>query len=124
MTPAETLIVRWEAMSVPYKFPARTVRGLGGAVLTRTRSSCHLSICSIYAEEPRKGKGTELMKRITDMSDELGVFLEVVPLKDKPWLTAWYEKHGFTEMAMDNIAKLRVPKIEVAVREARGGSDG
>ena len=84
MTPAEILLARWEAMSEPSRFTERVVEGLGGAVLTRTASSCHLSICSIWAEEPRKGKGTELLKRITDMADELGVFLEVVPHGNRP----------------------------------------
>ena len=113
MTPAETLLARWAAMSepVPGKWPARYIAGLGNVVLAKTKSSCHVAICSIWAETPGQGKGTELMKRLTDLADELGVFLEVVPLRDKPWLTAWYEKHGFTEMALDDIAKLRVPRI-------------
>ena len=93
----------------PGKYLARTIAGLGTVVLTRTSSSCHIFLCSIWAEKPKQGLGTELMRRLTGLADELGVFLEAVPLRGKPWLTDWYDRHGFTEEALDNIAKLRVP---------------
>lgn len=112
MTPSEMLLHRWEKMSTPepFKFPVRTVAELGGAMLSRVTSPDHVMIGTIWADEPRKGHGTTLIKKITDMADDLGVFLEVVPLQDQPWLGGWYETHGFTEKTVDGIAKLRRPR--------------
>jgi hypothetical protein len=113
----------WRSITTQHKFPVyRTYQDLGFASVARTKEPNIMLLVFIMAFTQGEGKGTKLLKIITDLADKHGVTLETcpspttydsTPVDSGPKaedLDKWYRKHGFTEMTTDGYALARKPK--------------
>ncbi len=103
-----------------------TIPGLGQATICPAggEDMAHRVAIGLIAAEPPmgEGRGTTLMKLLTDKADELGVILEAVPAittyaqrpdsgPKEDDLVEWYRRRGFTGESADGLALVREPDV-------------
>lgn len=113
----------WRSITTQHKLPVyRTYQDLGFASVAQTKEPNIMLLVFIMAFTQGEGKGTKLLKIITDMADKHGITLEAspspatydsAPVGSGPKaedLEKWYRKNGFTEPTDDGYALARRPK--------------
>ncbi len=117
----------WFSITTQHEMPVyRTYEDLGFASVARTKEPNIMLLVVIVAFTQGEGKGTKLLKIITDLADKHGITLETcpspvtydsTPADSGPKaedLVNWYRKHGFTEPTADGYALARKPQRRTA----------
>lgn len=81
-------------------------------IMNSFEPTIHLAFIGVT--EQKQGRGTEMMKLLTELADKYGyhIHLEVVPNfgVGKRVLVRFYKKFGFVKYALNNNAYMRKPK--------------